>query len=125
MRSERGSATVEVAASIAALALFACVIFQLLLVMDAYLVAGHATREGARALAAGAPETKVRFLVASIAGIDPNEAEITIEPPFHVAGDVITVSLDAEVTRLAVLNDILPDLPVHASSSARAEMDHP
>lgn len=124
MTRERGSASIEAVGSIVSLALFAAVLLQILLVLDAYLVAGHATREGARALALGEGQTQVRYLVATVAGVHPNDAEISIQPTQHEAGELVTVTFTSEVVRLPVLATILPELRISADATARAEVDY-
>lgn len=120
--TDRGSASVEAAASIATLALFAAVILQLILVLDAYLTAGHATREGARAAALGEVETGVIALVRAVAGLDPQQGTVDVTPDARQPGDLVTVSLEAEVQKVPVLAAILPTLRIEASTTARAEV---
>jgi len=122
-RTDRGSASVETVASIATLALFAAVFLQLILVLDAYLTVGHATREGARAAALGEGETGVIYLVRTVAGLDPYEGTIEVTPTDRDPGDLVTVSLEAEVTKVPVIASILPTLRVASSTTARTEIE--
>jgi hypothetical protein len=123
VRSEEGSASIETVASIATLALFAAVMLQLILVIDAYLLAGHATREGARAAALGEGNTGVIYIVSSVAGLDPHEAAVTVTPADRDPGDLVTVSLEAEVAKVPVIAGILPELRVSSSATARTEVE--
>lgn len=122
-RSDRGSASVEAVASIATLALFAAVFLQLILVLDAYLTIGHATREGARAAALGEGETGVIYLVRTVAGLDPYEGVVEVSPDDRDPGDLVTVSLEADVTRVPVIASVLPPLRISASTTARTEIE--
>lgn len=124
IKSDRGSVSVEAVGSIVTLSLFGAVFLQLLLVMNAYLMLGHATREGARAAALGQGDTAVIYLVANIAGLEPTTADIDISPSERDAGDLVSVSAVGSVTRLPVLSALLPDLQVSMSATARAEVDH-
>jgi len=124
MPRERGSASVEAVGSIAALAMFLAVILQLVLVVNAALVAGHATREGARAAALGHPTTGVIALVAAIAGMHPNDADVTVEPNGREPGDLVTVRFATVVARVPVLAAILPELRVVGSAVARSEVSY-
>lgn len=120
---DRGSASIETVASIATLALFAAVILQLILVLDAYLTIGHATREGARAAALGEGETGVLYLTRRVAGLEPDEGTVTVTPRDRDPGDLVTVLLEAEVARVPVIAAILPPLRISSSSTARAEVE--
>ena len=122
-RTDRGSASIEAVASIATLALFAAVILQLILVLDAYLTAGHATREGARAAALGEGDTGVIYLVRTVAGLDPEEGSIDISPDDRDPGDLVTVSLEADVAKVPIIASILPTLRISSSTTARTEVE--
>lgn len=122
MRRDSGSASIEAVASIATLALFAAVILQLILVLDAYLTAGHATREGVRAAALGEGETGVIYLVRTVAGLDPYEGDISVTPDARGPGDLVTVSLEAEVAKVPVIASILPTITISSSATARTEV---
>lgn len=122
MRRDGGSASIEAVASIVTLALFAGVILQLILVLDAYLTAGHATREGVRAAALGQGETGVIYLVRQVAGLDPYEGTVEVSPDAREPGDLVTVSLEAEVAKVPVIAGILPTLTVSSSATARTEV---
>lgn len=120
---DRGSASIEAVASIATLALFAAVILQLILVLDAYLLAGHATREGARAAALGEGETGVIYLVRSVAGLGPYEGDVDVTPDDRDPGDLVTVTLEADVAAVPVIASILPPIRISASTTARTEVE--
>lgn len=120
---DRGSASIETVASIATLALFGAVLLQLILVLDAYLTAGHATREGARAAALGEGETGVIYLTRRVAGLDAGEGVVTVSPVDRDPGELVTVELEAEVTKVPVLAEFLPTLRISASATARSEVE--
>ncbi|MFN2614026.1 MAG: TadE/TadG family type IV pilus assembly protein, partial [Actinomycetota bacterium] len=90
---ERGSVSVEVAATLPFVAIAMALVAQIGLLVSEQLAVQHAAREGARVAAVTNDDAAARDAALRAGALDPARATIDITPSTRAVGDPVTVSI--------------------------------
>jgi Flp pilus assembly protein TadG len=124
--SERGSVSVEVAATLPFVAIAMALVAQVGLLVGEQLAVQHAAREGARTAAVTNDDAQARDAALRAGALDEARATIDVSPAARAVGEPVMVSIEYRPAVFPLVGRFVPSsLTLRAAVSMRTERAPP